>query len=185
MDYLRTRFASENVGVACAYLNHKETDAQSLPNILAGLWRQLIWGKLILPGSPAHTLYHAHHEKRTRPSVAEMQVVLGDAVAEYSKVYIVIDALDEYPEAERHLLLKILAEFGPKLNVLLTSRPHITPDTFFPNTPVLEIRATEKDIRRYVDAQIVNSFRLSAHVKSRPELRQQIESKIVDNVDGM
>jgi hypothetical protein len=114
-----------------------------------------------------------------------MQVVLGDAVAEYSKVYIVIDALDEYPEAERHLLLQILAEFGPKLNVLLTSRPHITPDTFFPNTPVLEIRATEKDIRRYVDAQIVNSFRLSAHVKSRPELRQQIESKIVDNVDGM
>jgi hypothetical protein len=56
---------------------------------------------------------------------------------------------------------------------------------FFPNTPALEIWATEEDIRRYLDAQIQNSFRLSKHVQSHPELHQEIENQIISNVDGM
>ncbi|KAJ7266802.1 hypothetical protein C8J57DRAFT_1718035 [Mycena rebaudengoi] len=185
VDYLREKSRSPNVGVACAYLNHKETDMQSPENILAGLWRQLIFAKPIMPGSPAHSLHHKHLEKQTRPSADEMQGILSSAVAEYSKVYIVIDALDEYPETKRHMLVKHLAALKPNINLLFTSRPHITPEMFFPNTPALEIRATEEDIRRYLDAQIRNSFRLSKHVQSRPELHQEIENKIIGNVDGM
>ncbi|KAJ7266837.1 ankyrin repeat-containing domain protein [Mycena rebaudengoi] len=185
VDYLREKSPSPNVGVACAYLNHKETDMQTPKNILAGLWRQLIFGKPILPGSLAHGLHHKHDEKGTRPSVDEMHALLSSAVTDYSKVYIVIDALDEYPEMQRHILLKHLAALRPEVNLLLTSRPHITPNIFFPNSPALEIRATEEDIRRYLDAQIENSFRLSKHVQSRPELRQEIENQIISNVDGM
>jgi hypothetical protein len=65
VDYLREKSPSPNIGVACAYLNYKETDMQSPENILAGLWRQLIFAKPILPGSPAHSLYHKHLEKQT------------------------------------------------------------------------------------------------------------------------
>ncbi|KAJ7278161.1 ankyrin repeat domain-containing protein [Mycena rebaudengoi] len=184
VDYLRDKFPN-NVGTACAYLNHKEKVLQSPENILAGLWRQLIFGRAILSGSPAHTLYHKHHEKGTRPSVDEMHTLLSSEVAGYSKVYFVIDALDEYPEHQRHILLKHLAELMPKVNLLLTSRPHITPEMFFPNTSALEIQATEEDICRYLNAQIQNSFRLSKHVQSRPELRQEIENQIIRNVDGM
>ncbi|KAJ7266745.1 ankyrin repeat domain-containing protein [Mycena rebaudengoi] len=184
VDYLRDKYPSK-VGIACAYLNHKEKVLQSPENILAGLWRQLIFGRPVLSGSPAHTLYHKHHEKGTRPSVDEVHTLLSSEVAGYSKVYFVIDALDEYPEHQRHILLKHLAELMPKVNLLLTSRPHITPEMFFPNTSALEIRATEEDICRYLDAQIQNSFRLSKHVQSRPELRQEIENQIIRNVDGM
>jgi hypothetical protein len=112
-------------------------------------------------------------------------VILSSVVADYSKVYIVIDALDEYSDTKRHTLVKHLAALKPNINLLFTSRPHITPEMFFPNTPALEIRATEKDIRRYLDAQIQNSFRLSKHVQSRPELHQEIENQIIGNVDGM
>ncbi|KAJ7250208.1 hypothetical protein C8J57DRAFT_1667731, partial [Mycena rebaudengoi] len=185
VDYLREKSPSPNVGVACTYLNHKETDMQSPENILAGLWRQLIFEKPILQGSPAHSLYHKHHEKGTRPSVDEMHTLLSSVVADYSKVYIVIDALDEYLETKRHVLLKHLAALMPNINLLFTSRPHISPEMFFPNTLALEIRATEEDIRLYLDAQIQNSFRLSKHVQSRPELHQEIESQIISNVDGM
>ncbi|KAJ7266774.1 ankyrin repeat domain-containing protein [Mycena rebaudengoi] len=189
VDYLREKFPSPNVGVACTYLNHKEMDMQTPKNILAGLWRQLIFGKPILLGSPAHSLYHKHLEKQTRPSVDEMHVILSSTVADYSKVYFIIDALDEYLETKRHVLLKhlalYLAALRPNINLLFTSRPHITPEMFFPSTPALEIRATEEDIRRYLDAQIENSFQLSKHVQSRPELCQEIENKIIGNVDGM
>ncbi|KAJ7278175.1 ankyrin repeat-containing domain protein [Mycena rebaudengoi] len=185
VDYLREKSPSPNVGVACTYLNHKEMDMQSPENILAGLWRQIMFAKPILLGSPAHSLYQKHHETGTQPSVDEMHALLSSAVEDYSKVYIVIDALDEYPETKHHALLKHLAALRPNINLLFTSWPHIPPKMFFPNTPSLEIRATEEDIHRYLDAQIQNSFQLSKHVLSRPELHQEIENQIIGNVDGM
>ncbi|KAJ7247021.1 ankyrin repeat domain-containing protein [Mycena rebaudengoi] len=184
-EYLRSQFPIGNNGVACAYLNHKETEIHSLENILAGLWRQLIFGKPLPSRSTAHGLYARHYEKRTRPSLEEMHTVLHSVVVEYSKVYFIIDALDEYPELCRHALLKYLAAFQPKINLLLTSRPHVEPETFFPNTPSLEIRATEGDIHRYVEAQIQATPHLANHIQSHPELRQEIETKIIRNVDGM
>ncbi|KAJ7249822.1 ankyrin repeat domain-containing protein [Mycena rebaudengoi] len=185
-EYLRRQFPIGNIGVACAYLNHKETEIQAPENILAGLWRQLIFGKPLPAGSPAHGLYARHYEKRTRPSLEEMHTVLHSVVMmEYSKVYLIIDGLDEYPELRRHKLLKYLAEFRPELNLLLTSRPHVEPETYFPNTPSLEICATEEDIRHYVKGQIQDSPRLSKHVQSHPELGEEIETKIISNVDGM
>jgi hypothetical protein len=114
-----------------------------------------------------------------------MHTLLSSTVADYSKVYIVIDALDEYLETRRHKLLKYLAALGSNINLLLTSRPHITPEMFFLSTPTLEIRATEEDIRQYLESQIQHSFRLSKHVQTRPELRQEIETQIISNVDGM
>jgi hypothetical protein len=92
--------------------------------------------------------------------------------------------LDEYPEAHRRILLDTLAAIGV-VSLLLTSRPNIAPETFFPTVPVLEIRAREEDIRRYIEAHIQASSRLSKHVQVRPELRGEIESKIIGNVDGM
>ncbi|KAJ7274220.1 ankyrin repeat-containing domain protein [Mycena rebaudengoi] len=166
VDYLRSRFRDGNIGVACAYLNHKETDSQSPPNILAGLWRQLIFGKrnaLWVPGP--YTLPTASLRNEPRPSVDEVDEVLRSAVAEYSKVYILIDALDEYPENHRH--------------------PISPPTPFFLTRKLSRFRATEEDIHSYLDAQIQRSFRLAKHVQSRPELRQEIETAVVSNVDGM
>ncbi|KAJ7791990.1 hypothetical protein B0H14DRAFT_3160615 [Mycena olivaceomarginata] len=184
VDNLRARFPSGDVGVACAYLNHKETDVQSPQNILAGLWRQFIIGRPIFSGSPAHELYLKHREQRTRPSMEEVHAVLRSAVAEYAKVYILIDALDEYPENQRYILLEVLATRGLKANLIVTSRPHITVDsTLFPNMQALEIRATEEDIHRYLDGQIERSFRLSKHIQTRPELRREIETEIITNID--
>ncbi|KAJ7236924.1 hypothetical protein C8J57DRAFT_1568954 [Mycena rebaudengoi] len=168
VDHLRTSFSGTDVGVACAYLNHKETGAQSPANILAGLWRQIIFQKAISADSPTHELYVKHHEQRTRPSADEMHTVLCSALEECPKVYIAIDALDEYPEqqvAQQYILLKYLAALGPNINLMLTSQPHITPNIFFPN--------------------IRGSTRLSKHVQSRPELCQEIETTITSNADGM
>ncbi|KAJ7238153.1 hypothetical protein C8J57DRAFT_1566206 [Mycena rebaudengoi] len=185
VDHLRTRFSDGDLGVACAYLNHKETEAQSPANILAGLWKQIIFQKPISADSPVQKLYLKHQEQSTRPSADEVYSVLCSAVEECPKAYIVIDALDEYLEQQQHILLKYLAALRPNINLMLTSRPHIAPDTFFPSLQALEIRATEADVRRYIIEQIQASTRLSKHVQSRPELHQEIETKIMGNVDGM
>ncbi|KAJ7291413.1 hypothetical protein C8J57DRAFT_1458271 [Mycena rebaudengoi] len=182
VDYLRSHMQSDSIVVAVAYLNHKESEVQSPSNILAGLWWQLVLERPI--SAFVQKSYQKHQKQRTRPPLYEVCEIVGFAVAEWSKVFIVVDALDEYPEAHRCILLDTLTTIGV-VSLLLTSRPNIAPKSFFPTVPVLEIRAREEDIRRYIDAHIQTSSRLSKHVQVRPELRGEIESKIISNVEGM
>ncbi|KAJ7509755.1 ankyrin repeat-containing domain protein [Mycena galericulata] len=183
VEHLEARSMDENIGTACMYLNHKEADTQTVSNLLASLWSQLVVG---MPISPlAQELHRRHSEKRTRPKVDEMFNVLCSIICEWPRVYIVVDALDEYPEDERNALVGYLTALGPTVNLMVTSRPHIAPSAFLPNVETIEIRATEKDIRTYTHERIQKSHRLSMHVKTRPELREEIERKIIGSVDGM
>jgi hypothetical protein len=131
------------------------------------------------------TLYQEHSEKHIRPSLDEIHAVLRSAITEWSKVYFVVDALDEYSEDQRRILLEQLASMGPTVSLMLTSRPHLVLDDSLTIHETLEIRAREDDIQKYVDAQIGLSSRLSKHVGTRPELRGEIQSKISGTVDGM
>ncbi|KAJ6590682.1 ankyrin repeat-containing domain protein [Mycena vulgaris] len=181
VDHLRTQFQPGNIGVACIYLNHKETELQSPSNLIASLWRQLIFNKPLSSKLPA--LYAQHQEQHTRPSLNEIRSQLYSAVEEHLKVYIVVDALDEYPDDKRSILFQSLAEIQPMVNLLLTARPHIS--ISFPHAEVVEIHATEDDIRCYIENRVQESSRLSKHIAARPEFKDLIEEKVVRNVDGM
>ncbi|KAJ6521488.1 hypothetical protein DFH09DRAFT_1373039 [Mycena vulgaris] len=184
VDDLRTSLNSQSTGVAVLYLSHEETEAQSPSDLLAGLWRQLVLGQPISP--LVDRLYSEHRERRTRPSLEGILAILGSSVSQYSNVFIVVDALDEYPGQQRDILLRGLLSLGSTVNLMLTSRPHITTPTQISRLlETLEIRATEDDIRRHVDAKILRSSRLSSHVEDRPDLREEIETTIVRQSDGM
>lgn len=180
VEHLKT--GNKNIAVACMYLNHKETATQTPSNLLAGLWRQLILGKPIPSASLVQNLYQRHSEQRTRPGLVEISEVLRAAVAEWGKVYVLVDALDEYPEDDRNTLLENLTSMGPTVCLMLTARPHIDP---LPDAETIDIRGTEEDIQNYLNEQINKSSLLSLHVRRCPELREQITSKILDTVDGM
>ncbi|KAJ7679574.1 hypothetical protein B0H17DRAFT_944103, partial [Mycena rosella] len=162
VEHLITKSKRQNIGVACIYLNHKETHVHSPLNLLASIWRQLVFDRYI--SYLAQKLYEANFEKGTRPSLEEIQAVLFSVVTDWVKVYVVVDALDEYPEDERHILLENLAVMGPTVNVMLTSRSHISLSTPIPNLGIIEIRANEKDVQKYLDEQIRLSPRLLKHV---------------------
>ncbi|KAJ7080063.1 hypothetical protein C8R44DRAFT_908954, partial [Mycena epipterygia] len=182
VDNLRTQLEIDKIGVAVIYLNHKESDAHTPSNLLASLWRQLVLGKPI--GSNVHEVYQKHRELRTRPSLAEDRAILDSIITNYSKVFILIDALDEYPEAQRDDLLWHLSVLGPSVNLLVTSRPHITIN-HIPSFETLEIRAREGDIRKYLEGQIMKCPRLSKHIQNSPDLREAMETQIVQRSDGM
>jgi hypothetical protein len=136
-------------------------------------------------GPLAKQLYYQHQEKGTSPSDNEVFNVLRAAIGDYSKVYIIVDAIDEYPEAQRQILLEYLVMMGSTVNLMVTSRPHIRPDGSLPNIEALQICANEDDIRRYVEGQIQKSSWLSGHVQTRADLREEILSTITSTVDGM
>ncbi|KAJ7852035.1 hypothetical protein B0H14DRAFT_813177 [Mycena olivaceomarginata] len=184
VDNLRTNLEGPDTGVAVIYLNHKESDVQSPSNLLAGVWRQLVFRKSISP--TMHRLYETHREQRTRPCLEETCSVLCSTVSKLSRVFIVVDALDECPEQQRDTLLRCLSALGRTVSLMLTSRPHINVEGIIPNNlGILEIRANEDDMRRYIDAQMSKSSRLSKHIRNCPGLRAEIEGRIISRSGGM
>ncbi|KAJ7222464.1 ankyrin repeat domain-containing protein [Mycena pura] len=183
VNYLEVEAQNDNIGLACIYLNHKETEIQSLPNLLGALWKQLVLRKSI--PATMHGLYDYHQERRTRPNLKEFCKALESAISQYLKVYFIIDALDEYSEHARHLFLEYLGTLGPQVHIMMTSRPHLDLGTVFPGLQILDIQATEEDLYRYLAMQIKNSPRLSKHIQTHPELVDEIQSKIVGNCKGM
>ncbi|KAF7365804.1 ANK-REP-REGION domain-containing protein [Mycena venus] len=101
VDHLRIRAKrqKENIGVACIYLNHKDAGNQTPDKLLSGLWRQLVRGRDI--GSLAKEIYEEHFEERTPPLSEEVVQVLRSSFDHFSKIYFIVDAVDEYPEDKR------------------------------------------------------------------------------------
>jgi hypothetical protein len=189
VEHLSAAFRNnKDIGVACIYLNHKEAANQTPSKLLAGLWRQLVHGRNV--GSVAKELYQQHQEKGTAPSLEEVVSVLRSSLKEFSKVFVIVDAMDEYPNEspmfQREILLKHLAEMGRNVNLLITSRPNISPEpSFFPNAETLDIQAAPEDIEAYINTQIMLSPRLSKHIQKKPVLQEEIHTRIIDTVDGM
>ncbi|KAF7365791.1 ANK-REP-REGION domain-containing protein [Mycena venus] len=187
VDHLRVRAKSqkENIAIACIYLNHKEAASQTPDKLLSGIWRQLVRNKDV--GSLAKDIYNEHLEERTPPLFEEVVKVLCSSFTQFSRIYIIVAAVDEYPEDKRWILLRHLAEMCSSVNLMITSRPHILPQPItFPTLKTLDIRPTEEDLQRYIDGQIDLSPRLSKHVHKQPALREDIHSKINSlTVDGM
>ncbi|KAJ7076727.1 ankyrin repeat-containing domain protein [Mycena belliarum] len=114
------------------------------------------------------------------------QVLWCKGIPQTSQVYLVIDALDEYPEQQCWALLDQLSMLlGPTTRLMITSRPHVQFQDFFPDLVAVDIRATDEDILGYIDKQIRLAPRLSKHVQLQPKLRDEIKSRIASKVDGM
>jgi hypothetical protein len=176
--------ANEKTGIAVLYLDHKATtDAHSPTNLLAAIWQQLVLTKPV--SSHIRQLHKIRHAQGTRPSLEEIYSALYSTVSQFSCVFIVLDALDEYPDGNRDTLLRHLWRLGPAVRLMLTSRPHIGIDHIISSVETLDVRANEEDIRKYLDGQIQKSNRLSRHIVKSPPLRESIEEKIVRRSDGM
>ncbi|KAJ7613770.1 ankyrin repeat-containing domain protein [Mycena polygramma] len=181
---LRVEAESQDIGVGVIYLQHsKETDVPDPSTLLAALWRQLVFRKLVSPA--LEHLYSMHHEPETRPTIEEDDAILRSIIVEYSRVFILVDGLDEYPQEPRDTLLRYLGALGSSVNLLLTSRPHIIIGHIISSYEMVEIRATEHDIGIYLDSKIAQSKRLSNHIKASLVLQQSLKPTVVKRSDGM
>jgi hypothetical protein len=186
IDKLTTQFSNDpNIGIAYIYFNFRRQDEQKIDNLLTSLLKQLAENQPSLPAT-IQELYNQHQKKRTRPSFNEISRSLQGIIALYSRVFIIIDALDECQSSngcrERFLseIFNLQTKFGA--NIFATSRfiPEIT--TKFQANILLEIRASKEDIGRYLQAHIRH---LSPFDDWNRQLRDEIKVAIADAVDGM
>lgn len=185
IDELTARFAKDpTIGIAYIYCNHRRKGEQHVDNLLASLLRQLARGRSF-PKS-VESLYGDHRARKTRPSLQDISNALESVVAIYSRVFIVVDALDECQSSvvSRQKFISELFNLQTKcgVNILATSRsiPEIVDR--FENGMSREIRASREDVNRYVDGHI---DQLPSFVQQWPKLQEEIKAGISEAADGM
>ena len=186
VEELTARFRTDtSIGIAYLYCNYRRQHEQTLGDILTSLLKQLMQTLSYIPDT-IKSLYDTHKEMRTRPSFDEILGALYSVVTIYPKVFIVIDALDECQvfHACQKKFLSTLFSLQSKCgaNLLVTSRfmPEIMKS--FQGCISLEIRASEHDVRRYLNGHMSH---LPPLVGQNPDLQEDVETEIVKAVDGM
>ncbi|KAH6714367.1 hypothetical protein BKA61DRAFT_442366, partial [Leptodontidium sp. MPI-SDFR-AT-0119] len=186
VDDLNSRFRNDSkTGIAYIYCDFRRHNEQKIDDLLASVLKQLAESQSSLPGS-LKDLYDRYKGNRTRPSLDEISRVLHSVAAIYSRVFIIIDALDECQISDgcRSKFLSQVFSLQAKTgtNLLVTSRFILDITAKFEGSMSLTIRATGEDVLTYLAGQM---DRLPSFVKSSPDLQNLIKATISKVVDGM
>lgn len=182
--------AEEDVAIAYIYCSFQRKSEQRLANLLASLVGQLANQE----NGPLYTgleiLHNRHARKKTRPTVSELSILLDELVRRFKKTIFIVDALDEcydfHGSARREVLSELRKLQSDHASVYFFATSRNIPDVLseFEKTThlSLEIRATDEDIERFLDAKMPD---LRSFVHRQPKLKDEIKARIVKAVEGM
>ncbi|UKZ68564.1 uncharacterized protein TrAtP1_009590 [Trichoderma atroviride] len=152
---VKTRFQiNPVVGIAYIYCDHRHKETQQIDELIASILKQLTQKLFSLPDC-IRQMYEKHKYGQTRPSLNEILGVLHTIIGEYSRVFIIVDALDECPTSSgcRQTFLKELSNLQNQFGVNCFATSRLDPDIiaqFRTNSISLEIRENAKDVQLYV-----------------------------------
>jgi hypothetical protein len=138
--------------------------------------------------SDVKNLYERHRTKGTWPSFDEVVQALHSTAKLYSRMFIMIDALDEYHVSNNEGQNRFLSELfslqnQAELNLFATSRFISEVTSRFEGCIWKEIQAQDDDVLRYVNTQIPQL--LQSQISKYPEVQGKIRSDIVKAAEGM
>lgn len=186
VDYLESNFNHKlDVGIAFLHCNFRQVQEQRSRDLLASILKQLAQALPEIP-EPVMDLYDRHQKKQTLPKEQELSVCLHKIAGRLSKIFLVVDALDECENynGSRDKLLSVVGDLQTQWNLSFLATSRYIPEIMekFEGKPSLEIRATPDDVKRYLRS---NLHRLPSFVSRNQELQHIITRQISEAVDGM
>jgi tRNA U34 5-methylaminomethyl-2-thiouridine-forming methyltransferase MnmC len=162
--------------------------------MLASLMKQLIQVQSSVPES-VKNLYDQH--KNTSPlslPIDDFFKTLRSVVSDYTRVFIVIDALDEYEDRSRLIsdMAKLQAQTGA--NLFTTSRPipeiEMEIKEVFQRSISLEISARREDVEKYLDGHIwqlplLDEKNLDLSKETKMKIKTEIKTKVTGAANGV
>jgi nucleoside-triphosphatase THEP1 len=185
IDYLQSNFRDDqSTGIAYIYCDFRRRDKQKAEDFLAILLKQLAQRQSSLLAS-VKVLYDKHQKDRTRPSLNEISRTLLSVAATYSKVFIVVDALDECQTSDnsqtRFLEEIFKLQSNVVANIFATSRLSKEISNSFSKSLSLTVSATQEDILTYLNAKIsLVQFDLVDD-----EMKDMIRRGVLEAAEGM
>lgn len=187
IDYLQSKYRSSDnktrdIAVLCLLCNYRDRAGQSAEIFMANLLKQVVQQKKAF--SPELKDLYIEREK-SRPTFDKLARLFSHEMKYFSKVFVVIDALDETTEHEdvRRLMLSELQALP--INLLITSRYEKSIEQRLGEAERLEIWATAADVQTYIKARIPCETLLARHIQADPSLEKTVVDKIVEKSQGM
>ncbi|CAG8400414.1 unnamed protein product [Penicillium salamii] len=184
INHLQERFFKPDEVVLFAFCDYKDQQNQSAENILLSLWRQLMQ-KRVLGELECEYLETTYLKRGVFPTTDALVKLLSDEISKYSRVFILLDALDELRTENRDSLQYLLRQLPAKINLLMTSRVPKETTLEFRDVPQLEIRARDRDITDYINGRLDSVSKLRSKVEHNHKLKEEIRSTITKKADGM
>lgn len=184
VHYLIEKFRYDGtVGVAYIYYNFKRHHEQKAEHMLASLIKQLAQGSRAFP-EVLQEMHDRHSHVRTRPFLVELSDTLAVLVRSFSRVFILIDALDEAQDTERTKFLDHIFAMQEKsgLNLFATSRAINTISATFKESISREISPSHYDVFQVLNARMSE---LPSFVREDEDLQNEIKASIEAAMGGM
>ncbi|KAL8655694.1 MAG: hypothetical protein Q9226_002942 [Calogaya cf. arnoldii] len=172
------------------YFDFNNSSSLSVCNMLRSLIKQLCVGKTSIPPA-VQDMCSKYRASGHQPTTKVLLSTLHSAIdSNRKKTFLVLDALDEYPENGRQELLAAIIMLRNSehddIHILVTSRME------YDIEHTLEAEATQKlsihgpavdsDISRHVRASLADDARLC---RLSPSIKGTIEAQLVSNAHGM
>ena len=187
IDKLEKEVRSSSIALAFMFCNYNEIHgSQTLENLLGSLIREIVQSSKSIPADVL--LFYGNcraTESGPGPSIEQCSEILGSIASKLRNVYIVIDALDEYEEPARITLIEELFKLPENVRILCTSRHPGDIEELFQGACRLEIRASDSDVSKYIQAKISEERTLKKFCKEDTSLEHAIIESIVKKADGM
>lgn len=186
VNYLRQNrpeSLKSSIAVVVVYLKYNEPE-QTIDNVLASLLKQLAEEFSSIP-PVLLDLYEYHRDRNTSPKFEEISEALSAIIENYTRVFCVVDALDECSEVLRWDLIEKLEQLQPKVRLLITSRYLDSIAEELESFERFEIKANKADIELYIDHQIRKNRNLRRIVEKSPSLRDEMKRCVITTAENM
>jgi len=171
------------VAVVFVYCNFKAN--YNILQLLEALLKQLAHHRLTLDSIKA---LKTDKDQGCRPSLETLMTVLETEIKAYSRVFVVVDALDEcFPEEACNNLLERLRSLTkiPSAKLMVTSRDIPSIESAICADVKLEIIALDSDIKALVEARISEVKMLERLINRQPSIKEKVVMTVVEKAQGM
>ncbi|KIJ31548.1 hypothetical protein M422DRAFT_783749 [Sphaerobolus stellatus SS14] len=187
IHHLKSYFSEDNIATVFTFCKYNAQSKQTASALISSLLKQLIQHRL--PKSKkACLLWKTCLSSKIPLLDADIQEALKSELETYSRVFIVVDGLDECEDTDgtRARFLDTLFSLPSCVTLMITARPGIQAiEEQFCKATRLDIQAQENDLAKFVNTCLLERFRLSAIIQNVPGLSKTIVETVSKHVEGM
>ena len=160
IDELRGQEDVDEMAVVYVYRDFGAQDEQSATGLLGALLKQAVGALESIPDQVQKAFRGSKKVGGSRLLLPDILAILVKSLSCLPRVFICIDALDEFPEKRRPELWESLQQIMqkcPAARLFLTGRPHIRDEVnkYFPGTAeMLPVSPDQDDIKSYLSIRL-------------------------------
>lgn len=129
---------------------------------------------------------YKRHQNGTQPKTSDLLVIFKDEIRKISKIFVVVDALDEWSNNLDDVggLVSHLKSLGTNVNVLITSRPIPQLEETLSEASTIDISLPIADLETYLGARM-SKLQERGALRSDSGLHDMARRAILDSCEGL